>query len=68
MIVANTHLFRDSGFTYVELFQLNEFSQELELVLLSHRLGARVPAIIGGDLNLQPPSSVYEHFSTGLVL
>ena len=68
VIVANTHLFWDSGFTYVKLFQVNGVSQELELVLLFHRLGSRVPMIIGGDLNLQPQSSVYEPFSTGLVL
>ena len=52
----------------LNLFQVDDFFLELQLVLLSDHLGAEVPMIIGGDLNSQPQSSLYEHFSTGLAL
>ena len=68
VMLANTHMFRDSKLKDVKVFQVHAFLQKLELFLLSHRLGAEVPVIIGDDLNSQPQSSVYELFSTGIVL
>lgn len=63
LIVANTHLFWDPELTDVKLFQVDAFLQELEM--MSQRVGADTPVIIGGDFNSEPNSSVYELMSTG---
>ncbi|KDO21160.1 hypothetical protein SPRG_12941 [Saprolegnia parasitica CBS 223.65] len=57
--VANVHIFSNPDFPDVKLWQTNTLLQQLEQIANSRRL----PIILCGDFNSEPPSAVYELLS-----